>query len=161
MAGQDNVNPRVAATLSVLPVRSLHIDTLISSAQVLALNATLQSLVPAPGTGLANVFEGVAIHKPAGTAYGGIAAGENLSIKYTNTSGLEVAQIETVGFLDSAAAQTRYARAFAAASGVNDITPTANAAFVLEILTGEITTGDSALHVRVMYRIVPAAAFAV
>jgi hypothetical protein len=142
------------------PAGTLIVDKLITSAQVLALNATLQSLVVAPGTGLANVFEGVAIHKPAGTAYGGIAAGEDLSIKYTNTSGLEVARIETTGFLDQATAQTRFARAFAAASGLNDIVPVANAALVLEMLTGEIITGDSALHVRVYYRVIPAAAFA-
>lgn len=142
------------------PAGTLIEDTLVSAAEVLALNATLKTLLAAPGSGLANVFEAVAIHKPAGTAYGGIAAGENLSIKYTNTSGLEVAQIETVGFLDQTTAQTRFARAFAAASGVNEIVPVVNAIFALEMLTGEITTGDSALHVRVWYRVIPAAAFA-
>lgn len=153
-------DPLPGQTSVAAPGRTLKRDVLITSAQVLALNATLQSLVTAPGTGLALIFDSAVIHKPAGVAYAGIAAGENLSIKYTNTSGLEVAQIETVGFLDQTTAQTRFARAFAAASGVNDIVPVANAAFVLEILTGEIITGDSALHVRVFYRVVPAAAFA-
>jgi hypothetical protein len=51
-------------------------------------------------------------------------------------------------------------RATGAASGVSDITPVANAALVLHMLTGEITTGDSPLHVRVFYRVVPVGAFA-
>lgn len=146
--------------LSKLPARTLYADTLVSSAEVLALFTTLKTLLAAPGAGIAAVFEGIAIHKPAGTAYGGIAAGENLSVKYTDTSGLEVAQIETVGFLDQASAQTRFARAFAAASGLNDIVPVTNALFALEILTGNITTGDSALHVRLFYRLIPVGAFA-
>lgn len=140
--------------------RVLFKDTLVSSAEVLALNATLKTILASPGASLANVFEAVAIHKPAGTAYAGIAAGEDLSIKYTNTSGLEVARIETTGFLDQTTAQTRFARAYAAASAINDITPVADALLALEMLTGEITTGNSALHVRVYYRVIPAAAFA-
>lgn len=131
------------------------VDVTISSAQLLALNATPRTILAAPGAGLANVLIDVVAYKAAGTAYAGIAGGEDLSIKYTDASGLEVAEIETTGFLDQATAQTRYARSFAAASGVSSITPVANAALVIMLLVGEITTGNSPLNLRVYYRTVP------
>jgi len=159
MAGLDNVIERTPLSVAA-PEQILHVDVLVTSAQLLALNATPKSLVPAPGASLANVFEGAVIHKPAGTAYAGIAAGEHLAVKYTDGSGLQVTEAESDGFLDSASAQTRYLRPFNAASGAAEITPVANAALVLHLLSGEITTGNSALHVRVFYRIIPAAAFA-
>jgi hypothetical protein len=151
-------NPAYASVPSGRGTNSL--DKLISSAQLLAMFATPVEIVPAPGAGLALVCDGIAIHKPAGVAYGGIAAGEDLTVKYTNQAGLEVAEVETTGFLDQATAQTRYAGTFRAASLISSITPVVNAALVLALLVGEITTGDSPLHVRTFYRIVPAGAFA-
>lgn len=133
--------------------------TQITSAQVLALFATPQSVVPAPGAGLAIVPSLVAIHKPAGTAYAGIATGEDLVLKYTNASGAQISSvIETTGFLDQTTAQTRVAR-FPVSTGATagDVNPVANAAVVLHLLVGEITTGDSALHVRVWYDIIKTA----
>lgn len=127
----------------------------ITSAQLLALFATPQTLVAAPGANKAIIFDGALLYKPAGTAYAGIAAGEDLSFKYTDASGLEVAECEATGFLDQATAQTRWVNAFRAASGISSITPVANAALVLHMLTGEITTGDSDLLLQVHYRIVP------
>lgn len=135
-------------------------DKLVTSAQLLAMFATPVVIVPAPGAGLALVFDSITVHKPAGTAYGGIAAGEDLTVKYTDQSGLEVAEIETTGFLDQATAQTRVAGGFRAASGIASVTPVVNAALVLALLVGEIITGDSPLHVRTAYRVVPASAFA-
>lgn len=126
----------------------------ITSAQLLALFATPQQIVAAPGANKALIFEGAVLQKPAGTAYAGIAAGEDLSVKYTDAAGLEVSQIEAIGFLDQATAQTRYARPQSAATGDSSITPVANAALVLHLLVGEIITGDSDLEVRVYYRIV-------
>lgn len=142
------------------PAQTLSRDTLVSSAQVLALNATPITIVPAPGANLALVCEGAVIHKPAGTAYAGIAAGEDLSVKYTGAAGLEVGEVETTGFLDQTTAQTRFMRVHTAASAISSIIPVANAVLVLHLLVGEITTGDSPLHIRVYYRVVPAATFA-
>ena len=155
------VSKHVPAQSSVpAPGRSLSIDVLVSSAELLALFATPKTLVPAPGANLGLVFEGAVIHKPAGTAYAGIAAGEDLSFKYTNAAGAEVGQCEATGFLDQTTAQTRYARAHTAASANSAVTPVANAALVLHMLVGEITTGDSPLHVRVNYRVIPMTTFA-
>jgi len=153
-------DPVPGQTSIAAPARILKRDVVVSSAELLALNATPKEIVPAPGAGLALVFEGAVIHKPAGTAYGGIAAGEDLSVKYTNGAGLEVAQCETTGFLDQATDQTRYVRPHTAASLNSALVPTANAALVLHMLVGEITSGDSPLHVRFFFRVVPASGFA-
>lgn len=133
-------------------------DVTISSAQLLALNATPITLVAAPGANKAIILEGVVAYHAGGTAYAGIAAGEDISLKYTNGSGQEVAVIETTGFLDQTTAQVRYAKpqtGAIAAGTVSSITPVANAALVAHMLVGEITTGDFALKLRVYYRVVP------
>ena len=125
------------------------VRTKITSAQLLALSATPQQIVEAPGAGKLIEFVSAVVHKPAGTAYAGVAAGEDLAIKYTDGSGAQVnTSLETTGFLDSAAAQTRLARAI-----VTEVVPVENAALVLQLLTGEITTGTSDLYVTVFYRI--------
>jgi len=131
------------------------IDVQITSAQLLALFATPVQLVAAPGAGKALIFNGMFIDKPAGVAYAGIAAGEDLSVKYTDASGAELGRCETTGFLDSTADQIRWIDEYHAASGVSQITPVANAALVLHLLVAEIITGDSPLNCKVFYRVVP------
>ena len=130
-------------------------DVVVTSAQILALNATPVTLVPAPGAGKVLIFEGATIAKPAGAAYAGIAAGEDLSIRYTGSSGLEVGECETTGFLDQTTLQVRHVNPYNAATGISSITPVANAVLVLHMLVGEITTGDSPLNIRVFYRVSP------
>jgi hypothetical protein len=133
------------------------IDVTITSAELLALFTTPIQILAAPGAGFAHVLEGVLATKAAGTAYAGIAAGEDLSISYTDASGLAVAGIETTGFLDQATAQMRYAHAYRAASGISSITPVENAALMIHLLTGNIITGDSDLKLRLYYRTLPTA----
>lgn len=136
-----------------------HVDVTLTAAQVKALNATPRTLVAAPGAGYAIVFEGAVVAFTYGSAaYAGIAAGEDLAVRYTDGSGTQVGAVETTGFLDQTSSQMRYVRPFNAASGVSDLTPTANAALVAHMLTGEITTGDSPVKIRVFYRVVPIAA---
>lgn len=132
------------------PMVLKYVDITITSAQLLALNATARQVVAAPGSGLAIVPVGVLATKAAGTAYGGIATGEDLSFKYTNSSGAESVQMETTGFLDQTTAQARWAYPNAA-----NLTPVANAAIVVHLLSGEITTGDSDLKLRIFYRVIP------
>lgn len=130
--------------------------TVITSAQLLALNATPITVVTAPGAGLAVVPTRIIVRTEAGTAYAGIAAGEDLVLKYTNGSGTQCSSvIETTGFLDQATAQIRTATAPASSgSTAGDVIPVANAAVVLHLLTGEIITGTSPLYVKVFYNII-------
>lgn len=129
----------------------------ITSAQLLALNATARTVIAAPGAGLVAIPKLVAIYKPAGTAYAGIAAGEDLVLKYTDASGAQCSSvIETTGFLDQTTAQIRYAGPPGATGATaGSVAPVANAAVVLHLLVGEITTGDSDLIVWTYYDQLP------
>jgi len=142
-----------AAAVAAVAAPVVFVDVVVSSAELLALFATPKTLVAAPAAGLMNVFEGIVISKPAGTAYAGVATGEDLAVGYTDVAA-PLATVETTGFLDQATVQTRYAPAYSAASGVNSITPAA-AAIVLGLLVGEIITGTSPLNCRVYYRVIP------
>lgn len=135
-------------------LRTFRLRAVVTSAELLALFATPIEIVPAPGAGKALIFEGMLIHKPAGVAYAGIAAGEDLSVKYTNAAGLAVGGCETTGFLDSTSSLIRWCAGYRAASGVSQILAVANAALVLHLLIAEIITGDSDLNMEVHYRVV-------
>lgn len=138
-----------------------HLTTIktVTSAQVLALNATPITIIPAPVTGYAIVVNKVIIRHGTGTAYAGIAAGEDLVLKYTNASGAQCsAVIETTGFLDQTTAQIRCANSpSSTGTTTSDFAPVDNAAVVLHLLSGEVTTGTFDLIVLVDYDIIPTA----
>lgn len=122
----------------------------ITAAQVLALNATPVEIVPAPGAGHVIEFVSAFFAKPAGTAYAGIAAGEDIAIKYTNGSGVQVnTTLEATGFLDQTTAQTRRTGPI-----VTEYTPAVNAPLVVQMLTGEVITGNSPLYITCRYRVI-------
>ncbi len=131
--------------------------TTVTTAQVLALFATPIEIVPAPATGFANIFRRALIYKAAGTAYAGIAAGENLAIGYTDASGLVVSpEVETVGFLDQTTAEFRIVeKRSVAIATVGDIEPTSAANLVIKLEDAEIITGTSDLIVWCYYDVVP------
>ena len=126
-------------------------DVTITAAELKALNATPKTLIAAPGAGKAILPVDIAAFLDYGTvAYDGIAAGEDLAIKYTNASGTQLGVIETTGFLDATADAFRHLN-FCFTTAMN---PTANAALVAHMLTGEIATGDSPLKLRIHYRVI-------
>ncbi len=130
-------------------------EVTISTAELLALNGTPKTLVAAPGAGKAVIPLDLQVFLDYNSAaYAGIAAGEDLAVCYTNLSGVQTHVIETTGFLDQTADQIRHAHPLAASGG---FVPVANAAIVMGLLSGEITTGDSPLKVRLKYRIVDTA----
>lgn len=128
----------------------------VTSAQMLALNATPVVIVPAAGAGLAIIPRMVAMRHAGGTAYGGIAAGEDLVLKYTNGSGAQCSGVvETTGFLDQTTAQVRVVGPPGSTGATaGDYAPVANAAVVLHLLVGEITTGNFPLIVKVWYGVI-------
>jgi hypothetical protein len=122
----------------------------VTSAEILALFATPKTLVAAPGAGKFIEFLGATIMLDAtATAYAGVAAGEDLCIKYTNAAGAIVSTtLETTGFIDQTTDQVRTIKAI-----TTDVTPVVNSPIVLHLLVGEITTGTGVLYVNVSYRI--------
>ncbi len=128
------------------------IDITITTTELLALFTTAIDIVPAPGAGKALILLGAVLFMDYNsTAYDGIAAGEDLTINYTDKTGAVLATIEATGFLDQAADEVRYVYAASAAA----ITPIANAVLCLHMLVGNIATGNSPLKLRVYYRVVP------
>lgn len=141
------VNPTPALLAASASVLSAQVT--IATAAVLALNATPGQVVAAPGAGKALIPVMIQVYKPAGTAYAGIAAGEDLAIRYENGSGDILATLETTGFLDQASAQTRVILPV-----TTTLTPAANKALVAHLLTGEIITGTSDLLILVHYKVI-------
>ena len=121
----------------------------VTAAEIKALNATAKQLVAAPGAGKGLVFKGAKIRKSAGTAYDGIAAGEDLAICYTNISGVQVGGQECTGFMDQITTMANEIKPIVA-----NLKVTPNAALVIGMLTGEIATGNATLKVQVEYDII-------
>lgn len=131
-------------------------ERLITSAQLLAFHHTYPTLLAAPGANLALIFRGATVfYDWDGTTNPYVVDTDvDIEIRYTDSSGLLVAQIEAVGFLDQVADKVRYVRPFAAASGASDITPVANAALVIGASVADPTGGTSPLKLRVQYTII-------
>ena len=134
----------------------LDVQVKLTAAQVQNLFTTPITLIPSPGVGFAHIVERVAVCKPAGTAFAGVALGEDLTLKYTNAAGLQVVStIETTGFLDSATNQVRTAGPIGATGATaGDVTPADNASIVAALLVGDVT-GGSPVSFRVWYKTIP------
>ena len=137
-----NVSRGVAAELQSTRRR-------FSTTQVRALNSTIREVIPAPPDGKFIALEKVVVTKPVGTAFGGIAAGEDLEFRYTDASGLEIMDIETTGFLSLAVHAVRIG-----AVAVADYIPVVGAAIILR--NSGALTGGSPIYVQCFYRIVDA-----
>jgi hypothetical protein len=127
-------------------------EVTLTSAQVLALFGTPITVIAAPAAGFAHIIKRVTITKAAGTAYAGIAAGEDLALRYTNASGSIAATAEMTGFADSVSATITHA------AGASCL-PVAAAAIVAHMTAGEITTGNSDFKLRITYETVAVPVF--
>lgn len=126
------------------PVVLEEVTVKLTAAQVLTLNATPVRLVKANPYDII-VPVAVAVYKPAGTAYAGIAAGEDLSIEDSGAGNLLT--VETTGFLDQATEQYRITSAFALTNKATGKGLHLN----VKMLAGEITTGNSPLTITVAF----------
>ena len=137
--------PRVSETVSDFensPYAS--IEVALTTAQVLALDATPVELIPAPGAGkVIQLLGGVVILDYAGVQY---ANGAVLVLKYTNGSG--AAASDNV----AAASVTTAADRMTTIIPVLNVVPVANAAIVLTTASA-FDTGTSPLRIKLMYAI--------
>ncbi len=120
----------------------------LSSAQILALNATPVELVPAPGAGnIISVEEILFKMIRTATAY---AAGGALEFRYTNGSGAKVTADVAASVVTTGGAGTEYN----IVRGVTtSLTPVANSNIVIDNATAAFTTGTGTAVVWVKYRI--------
>lgn len=123
------------------------LDITITAAQMLASFTTPIALLPAPGAGLAIIVDAVYSTMDYNTTTYAVGAGETLDIKY---SGGAVRVSLTEAYLESAADARQYVKSAVAAS-----TPAVNTAVVAQMSATNPTTGNSAVKLRVYYRIVP------
>lgn len=131
--------------------------TPITATQMRTLAATPVAVVPAPGASKANIFLGADVLYDYGTAaYDSVGAGDDIEFRYTDGAGTLVGAIEATGFLDATSDQYRHAYPQSALGTVRaELTPTANAAIVCTLGTGEVyaAAGDSPLYVRTWTRL--------
>jgi hypothetical protein len=118
----------------------------VTSAEILAINATPKTLIAAPGTGYVTEFISALLildYVSAAYANNGI-----LGVYETNATGTVVS--DTVALNDFLAKTADHMVVLQALSA--DITLVANKALVLTAATGECITGDSPVRVKIAYR---------
>ena len=124
--------------------------TVLTVTQVRALNSTRREIIPAPGAGKVILpGRGVLLKLPSGTAFGGIAAGEDLTFRYAGGTVNPFGTIETIGFLSVTSEEMRFLAARPSAA----IEPVEDAAVQIQN-SGSITGGRSGLVIYAFYFIV-------
>lgn len=142
----DLINAVSYLSSQVDHVKTYTADVTISPAEMLALNATPKTLVPAPGAGKMIELKRVEFFLDFEASPYTVAGGNDLSLEYSG--GGQILQVETTGWLDQSSDQRRCAHhGDQHAVGVNE-------SVALKMLSGEISVGDSPLKCRVDYRIV-------
>ena len=122
----------------------------LTSAQLLAMNATPIELISAPGAGKSIVVEEVELFLDFNTAAYAADAGEDLVIRYV-TSGTA---ISTWDDADPIVEGTGDERSLDKPDARLDLSDSTNNAVEAAILVGEWATGDSPIKYRIKYRVV-------
>jgi hypothetical protein len=123
----------------------------LSSADILALNATPKELIPAPGANRIILLESILLEiVRTSTAY---ANGGVLEIRYENASGALVSATFPANFVTGGAG-TAYAHNIGLAT---ILTPAANKALVMDNATAAFITGTGTMRAFIKYRIVSVA----
>lgn len=120
----------------------------VSSADILALNATPKVLVAAPGAGRIIIVSRYTVKMVrTATPY---ANGGALEFRYTNASGAKVGADIAASVVTTGGAGTEYNTV---GGVVSSLTPVANAAIVMDNATAAFITGTGTMIVEIDYMI--------
>jgi hypothetical protein len=150
-----NMGTATAASFSIAgsvssAIQNLNAQVSLSSAQILALNATPVTLVAAPGAGKVIVVRGITFKMvTTATAY---ANGGALEFRYTNASGAKVTA-DIAAAVVTAGAGTSYT---SVAGVTTSLTNVANAAIVVDNATAAFDTGTGTAQVSIVYDVITA-----
>lgn len=143
-------------TLSIDEALPLTATVTLTATEVKALATTPIELVAAPGAGKAIKFMGSSLKLVYGGSNVFAESGDNLGIKYTNASGVQVSgTVESTGFIDQSA--STYTNAEPATDAIVAASAAENAALVLDNLGSNITgnaADDNTLVISTLYRVV-------
>lgn len=143
-------------TLSLSELIPQSASVTMTATEVKALATTPITLVAAPGAGKVIHFLGAQLKLDYGGSNAFTEAGDNLGIKYTDASGVQVCTtIECTGFIDQTA--DTYTNAVPSADAIVAATGNENQALVLDNLGSNFAgnaADDNALIVSVLYRVV-------
>lgn len=141
---QDSALDRLASGA----VASAEVSGTLSSAQLLAMNATPIEVIAAPGAGSAIIVEEVELFLDYGTATYAADAGEDLVLRY----GTSAVAIDTWDDADTIIEGTADERRLTKPDTDLDLDDADNEAVEFAILSGEWATGDSPIKYRIKYR---------
>lgn len=120
-------------------------DFNISAAEMDALNATVKTLLAAPGAGYANVVTGIFTFIDAGSTAFELGSG-TLQFLYTDGSGNSVATAVPNTIVESASDAYYWSRAA-------DVAPVLNAVIVAKA-SADVTAGNGVVYGRIFYKTV-------
>ena len=126
----------------------------ILTAEILALRATPIVIVAAPGALKAVIVDHVECFLDYNSTGYTAGAGEDLSFRYTDETGIEVVMpIDGADFMDNTADTFAYSPGVET-DAAQGFVPVVNAAVVASMNSGEVTLGNSPVFVHLYYRIV-------
>jgi len=137
------------AMLAYTPIEYYEADLNITSAEILTLNGSPLTIVANPGAG--KYIEAISASAQM-LSFGASAYATNTTLQLINT-GADVAQLQDTAILISTVNKTtKFKDVTSATAGQTQVLP--NTALQVKVGTGNPITGDSAIKVSVIYRIV-------
>ena len=151
VSGDATLSAAGALTLAVTQAKYVKVP--VSSAEILAINATPKTIVAAPGAGFTTVIHKALLvlnYNSAAYANNGV-----LGLYETNAAGALLTGTLTLASFLAQTADTQKELHPTAASATTGLTRLDNKAVVLTAATGETITGDSPVDVHCWYSTVP------
>lgn len=157
-------NRQLAVPSTDLGIPAIQVEATgtITSAQILALNATPITLIPAPGVGKTIIVDEIQLFLDYNSATYVAGAGEDLTFQYeTSNVGIAVIDNDAVAFLTATASAHWLGKPVGiyavSVAGTGDgvlLSTIDNEGIEVTIATGEVATGNSPIKWKIKYHVV-------